>query len=67
MGNKIKEYREKIGMSQSELAKISGVSRGTIWALETNQNYTTTTRTLFKISKALNTTIDNIFFADSVQ
>lgn len=67
MGNKIKEYREKIGMSQSELAKISGVSRGTIWALETNQNYTTTTRTLAKISKALNTTIDNIFFAESVQ
>lgn len=67
MGNKIKEYREKIGMSQSELAKISGVSRGTIWALETNKNYATTTRTLMKISKALNTTIDNIFFAESVQ
>ena len=67
MGNKIKERREALGLSQHELAKKSGVSRGTIWALETNSNYTTTTKTLAKIAKALHTTIGDIFFTDSVQ
>ena len=67
MGNKLKDYREKVGVSQSELARLSGVSRGTIISLENNPNYTTTTRTLLKLSKALNASIDAIFFAEDVQ
>ena len=61
MGNKIKERREALGLGQYELARASGVSRGTIWALETNSNYATTTKTLAKIAKALHTTIGEIF------
>ena len=67
MGYKIKEYRQKIGMSQAQLARDSGVSRVTIWYLENNKAQTTTTQTLLKIAKAMNTTIDQIFFDESVQ
>jgi transcriptional regulator with XRE-family HTH domain len=66
MGFKIREIRENQKMSQEELAKKSGVSRGTIWALETGRSKMTTTKTLVKLAKALNTSIDQIFFEDDV-
>ena len=67
MGYKIKEVREKKRISQIELARKSGVSRGIIWELETNPNAVTTTKTLLKIAEALGTTDDKIFFNESVQ
>ena len=67
MGYRIKEIREQKKMSQSELAEKSGVSRGVIWALESNSNAVTTTKTLIQIAKALGTTVDDIFFANDVQ
>lgn len=66
MGYKIKEIREKKQISQTELAQMSGLSRATIWALENGTERTTTTRTLEKIAKALNTTIEELFFSDAV-
>ena len=47
MGYKIKKIREQLGMSETQLSEISGISRATIWALETGINKTTTTKTLF--------------------
>ena len=66
MGYKIKEYREKLGLTQEELSLKSGVSRGTICALESNREKTTTTKTLVKIADALNTTVDALFFTRCV-
>lgn len=66
MGYRIKEIREACGMSQEELAQKSGVSRGTISALENGLERNTTSKTLLKIAKALNTTVDQIFFASAV-
>lgn len=66
MGNKIKEKREEMGMSQSELAQKSGVSRVTISGLENGLERNTTSQTLLRIAGALNTTIDQIFFPNSV-
>lgn len=63
---KIREHREAIGMTQEELAKASNVSRGTIVALESGKNKTTTTKTLDRIAKALGTIVDQIFFAKDV-
>ena len=40
MGFKIKEVRKSLKMSQEELAEKSGVSRGTIVALESGSNIT---------------------------
>ena len=62
MGYKIKEVREARKMTQEELAEKSGVSRGTISALENGSVRTTTTKTLFKLAKALGTSVDQIFF-----
>ncbi len=67
MGFKVKEFREKAHLTQEELATKSGVSRGTIVALEKSNTYTTTTRTLAKIAKALNTTVDELFCIENVQ
>ena len=66
MGYKIRDVRIKKGMSQAELCEKSGVCRATLWALETNRKYTTTTKTLQKIANALDTTIDAIFYDEDV-
>ena len=67
MGYKIKELREKMRLTQQQLAEKSGVSRVTIAMLETKKDYATTTKTLVKIANALNTTVDAIFFTNVVQ
>ena len=66
MGFRIKEYREKLGMTQEELSQKSGVSRATISALENGTERTTTTKTLSNIARALQTTVDRIFYPESV-
>lgn len=67
MGYRIKQVRESKGLSQEELASKAGVSRTTIWTLETNSKAQTNTKTLVKIAKALDCTVGEIFFADTVQ
>ena len=66
MGYKIKDYRESLGRTQDELAKKSGVSRGTLCALENGSEKVTTTKTLMKIASALDLTIDSLFYTESV-
>ena len=66
MGYKIKELREAMKMTQEELAEKSGVSRGTISALENGIDRTTTSKTLVKLAQALDTTVDLIFFTKGV-
>lgn len=66
MGYKIKEFREARGMTQEQLSASSGVSRGTISALENGTTRTTTTKTLLQIARALGATIDQIFFEEGV-
>ena len=66
MGYKIKELREAMKMTQEELAEKSGVSRGTISALENGIDRTTTSMTLVKLAQALDTTVDRIFFTKGV-
>lgn len=63
MGYKIKEMREKRGISQEELSKLSNVSRVTISQLENNESKNTSTKTLLQIAKALNVPLDAIFYA----
>ncbi|MEG2304834.1 MAG: helix-turn-helix transcriptional regulator [Lachnospiraceae bacterium] len=62
MGYKIKDIREKKGMTQDELSKKSGVSRSLINGLETGRTKTTTTNTLKKIASALEKNVSEIFF-----
>lgn len=67
MGYRVKEIREEKKLTQEELSKKSGVSRTIISAIESGkEEVTTTTKTLLKIAKALDTTVDAIFFTTSV-
>lgn len=67
MGYKLREAREAKGLTQEELARKSGVTRQTIIAIETSKGYNTTFNTLVKLAAALETTVDQIFFADGAQ
>lgn len=62
MGFKIKELREKAGLSQAELSKKSGVSQNLIARLESGSLTNTTTNTLFKIANALGVRVEQLFF-----
>lgn len=67
MGYRIKQVRESKGISRKKLASKAGVSRTTIWTLETNPKAQTSTKTLVNIAKALDCTVGEIFFDDTVQ
>ena len=66
MGYRIRELREAMKMTQEELADKSGVSRGTISALENGSMRNTTSKTLLKLAQALNTSVDRFFFTETV-
>lgn len=60
MKNHIKEMRKQKGLLQQELADICEVSRQTVNAIENNK-YDPTLELAFKLAKALETTIDELF------
>lgn len=63
MNNKIKEKREKIGITQEELANKAGVSRTTISDLENHKNVNITNATMKKIAiDGLESSVMEIFF-----
>lgn len=66
MGYKIKEKREALKMTQEELAQKSGVCRTTISNLENGTERATSSKTLLKLARALDTTVDQIFYQDDV-
>lgn len=66
MGYKIREKRKEKNMTQEELSAKSGVSRTTISGLENGTVRATSSKTLLKLARALDTTVDQIFFQDSV-
>lgn len=61
MQYKIKEYREKQKMSQTELSRRANVSRAIISGLESGATMVTTTETLSKIAQALGKKVSDIF------
>lgn len=66
MGYRLKEIREEKGITQEELEKLSGVSRQTISAIENNDEYQAKVGTLMALARAMNITVDNLFFAKAV-
>lgn len=59
IGQRIKELRVKIGMSQQRLAEILGVSRPTISQIE-NDERKIFANELIKLSEIFNTSVDNL-------
>lgn len=60
LNTKIKEYRDKISISQNELAKLVGVRRETIVHLE-NGKYNPSLKLAMDIARVFNTTVENLF------
>lgn len=60
MQNRIKEYREKNGLSQGELAELCNVSRQTINAIENNK-YDPSLQLAFSLARNLGVKVDHLF------
>lgn len=61
MAYRIKELREKNRMSQERLAELSGISRGTIVALENNAEQDAKAGTLKALAKAFEVPVSELF------
>ena len=59
--NRIKEARAEKGLSQSELAKLVGVSRNTISSIETGQ-FNPTAKLALVLAIALNKKFEELFY-----
>lgn len=62
LGEKLRLARESAGMTQEELARISGISRATISGLESGRVTVTKTDTLVALADALKKPVADIFF-----
>ena len=59
---RIKEYREKLGISQYELARRAGLkSRDTVYRLENNEDVDVTGKNLLAIARALGVTAEELY------
>ena len=58
---KVKEYRERAGLMQSELAALVGARRETIVHLE-NGRYNPSLKLAMDIAKVFHTTVEELFF-----
>lgn len=61
MKNKIRELRSAKRLRQEDLAKLTGVTRQTINAIE-NDKYDPTLSLAFELARVLETTVDELFF-----
>lgn len=57
----IKDIRQKHKMTQEELSKKSGVSRAIISGLESGERVVTSTETLSRLAKALESKVSDLF------
>lgn len=55
----IREYRQRAGLSQRELADKTGLTLMTIWRYEANERVPSVINAI-KIAKALNCTVDEL-------
>ena len=62
-GNRLKERRAELGLTQAELAERCGVTRKTINTVE-NGVFIPSTLLALKLSKALSEPVENLFWLD---
>lgn len=63
MRNRVKELRKQAGLRQEDLARMLGVSRQTIIAIENNK-YDPTLALAMKLAHLLGLHVDEIFFME---
>jgi len=59
--NKLKQIRESKGITISELARLSKVTRATIYRLENGDDYTANSKTLKALADALGVKVTEFF------
>lgn len=64
MEYRIRELREAKGITQEALCESAGISRTTLYSLETNGVKQANVATLQKISDALSVTINDLFLPE---
>ncbi len=60
LARKVKQLREKLGLSQEKLARLADVSNNTIINIEAGKQDNPTIDTLKKVSKALNVSVEDL-------
>ncbi|WP_270504776.1 helix-turn-helix transcriptional regulator [Paraclostridium sordellii] len=60
LNNRLKEYRAKINVNQTEMGSLVGVSRQTISQIERG-DYSTSVTLALKIAKVFNVSVEDIF------
>jgi DNA-binding XRE family transcriptional regulator len=60
LARKVKQLREKLGLSQEKLARLADVSNNTVINIEAGKQDNPTIDTLKKVAKALNTTVEDL-------
>jgi transcriptional regulator with XRE-family HTH domain len=58
---RLKELRERRGLTQTELAKLSGVSRATIARYEAGEQHRPHSKTVRKLARALKARPEELF------
>jgi putative transcriptional regulator len=61
VGNKVRELRTSLGLTQAQLAELVGVARVSIVAIE-NGRFLPTIETALRIGKALGIPVEQIFW-----
>ena len=59
--NRVKEHRARLGINQTELGKLCGVSRQTISLIERG-DYSPSVTLALKIAKVFEVTVEDIFW-----
>jgi transcriptional regulator with XRE-family HTH domain len=60
LAENIKRYRTKMGLSQDQLARKSGITYSTLTKMESGVNQNPKVKTLQQIAKALEVTLDDL-------
>ena len=66
MNNKVLQIRNQKHLSQVELAKLAGISRPYLSAIERGTQHVISNVVMLKISKALGEPVGEVFFAPAV-
>ena len=66
MRYRIRELRERKGMTCDELAKQAHISRATLWSLETKEEPVAMSKTLLQIANVLEVKIGDLFYSEKV-
>lgn len=61
MALNLRAVREARGVTQADLSRRSGISRQTIIALENDDTYNVTSKTLVALADALEVTVQDLF------